>query len=147
MAEATPVDRAQGEAALPEARRRSRSKEQQQASRENGARSHGPLTDEGKARSAGNALKHGLFAARYVTLPGESDDEFRGMRDRVAHDLGAAGEVEGTLAHTVATAVWREQRLDAVERELWDPEKELGPLDDAEGRAKLELLSRLQQRN
>jgi hypothetical protein len=42
------------------------------ASRQNGARSRGPKTAEGKARSAQNALKHGLCARRFVVLGDEA---------------------------------------------------------------------------
>jgi hypothetical protein len=50
------------------------------ASRRNGARSRGPKTAAGRARSAGNALKHGLCARRLTLLADEDAAEFRDLR-------------------------------------------------------------------
>jgi hypothetical protein len=47
------------------------------ASRRNGARSRGPRTAAGWARTARNALKHGLRARRQVLLDDEDASEFR----------------------------------------------------------------------
>jgi hypothetical protein len=48
-----------------------------EASRINGARSRGPKTPEGKARSSQNALKHGFRVQKHVVLPGEDAAAFQ----------------------------------------------------------------------
>ena len=50
----------------------------QQAARENGARSRGPITPEGKAKSARNSLKHGLCGQLNIALDNELPAERRG---------------------------------------------------------------------
>jgi hypothetical protein len=52
------------------------------ANRENALKSHGPVTEAGKAAVRLNALKHGL-RARQLVLPSESQEEF----DQLCHDL------------------------------------------------------------
>ena len=48
---------------------------QMKANRKNAKKSTGPRTEEGKSRSAKNALKHGLLA-RDIVLPGEDPADF-----------------------------------------------------------------------
>ena len=50
---------------------------QSEASRLNGARSNGPATDAGKARSALNGVRHGLCGRTFFLLPDEDPAEFR----------------------------------------------------------------------
>lgn len=112
--------------------------------RANGALSHGPVTDEGKARSSRNALKHGLYAVQNVVLPGEDAAAFEAHRLAVADAHEAEGEPEHLLAHGIAGAHWNEHRLDAMQLALIEAHAEhpLGPLGSEEGRAQLALLLR-----
>ena len=51
------------------------------ASRENGAKSQGPITEAGKARSSLNAMKSGLHSKRRL-ISGESEAEFQALVDQ-----------------------------------------------------------------
>ena len=50
------------------------------AARANGAKSHGPVTEEGKAKSSQNALRHGAFAS-LVLLASESPIPFDALTE------------------------------------------------------------------
>jgi hypothetical protein len=89
-----------------------------EASRRNGAMSRGPRTPEGKARSAQNALKHGLRALRFVVLADEDGAEFRALEAALLEELAPAGALQAVLAQRVAVAAWRLARADRIEAEL-----------------------------
>jgi hypothetical protein len=90
-----------------------------EASRRNGAKSRGPRTPEGKARSARNALKHGMRAQKYVVLPEEDADEFAGLQAAMIEELAPVGMLQAVLARRVAVAAWRLARADRIEAELF----------------------------
>jgi hypothetical protein len=91
-----------------------------EASRRNGAKSRGPKTPEGKARSAQNALKHGLRAQKYIVLPEEDAAEFAGLEAAMIEELAPVGALQTVLARRVAIAAWRLARADRIEVELFE---------------------------
>jgi len=90
-----------------------------EASRKNGAKSRGPKTSEGKARSAQNALKHGLRAQKYVVLPEEDAAEFAALEAALIAELAPVGALQTVLARRVVVAAWRLARADRIEVELF----------------------------
>jgi hypothetical protein len=96
-----------------------------QASRINGAKSRGPRTAEGKARSSQNALKHGLRAQKFVLVEGEDAAEFEALEAALADELAPVGVLQSVLAGRIARAAWRLSRADRMEVELF--ERECGP--------------------
>jgi hypothetical protein len=89
-----------------------------EASRRNGAKSRGPKTEEGKARSAQNALKHGLSAQKYLVLPEEDAAEFAALEAALLEELTPVGTLQTLLARRVAVAAWRLERADRLEAEV-----------------------------
>jgi hypothetical protein len=93
-----------------------------EASRRNGAKSRGPKTPEGKARSARNALKHGMRAHKYLVLPQEDAIEFAGLEAALLEELAPLGAMQTLLARRVVVAAWRLARADRLETELFGEE-------------------------
>jgi hypothetical protein len=89
------------------------------ASRKNGAKSRGPRTEEGKAKSAQNALRHGLRAQKYLVLPEEDAAEFAALEAALVAELAPVGALQTVLARRVAVAAWRLARADRLEIELF----------------------------
>ncbi len=89
------------------------------ASRANGARSLGPVTPEGKARSSRNALRHGLLA-KCVVLSNESPAGFQELHDQFVNRFGPADGVEDGLLEEMIAASWRLRRVWALETRLLD---------------------------
>jgi hypothetical protein len=100
------------------------------ASRRNGAKSRGPVTPEGKARSSRNALKHGLRADKFVVVDDERPEEFAALAAALVDELAPEGALQGLLAARIARAAWRLERAERIEAELFarhaDRDRNLG---------------------
>jgi hypothetical protein len=91
-----------------------------EASRRNGAKSCGPITAEGKARAAQNALKHGFRAQKHVVLPGEDAAAFQEIEAGLIEELAPEGALQAALAQRVVAAMWRLARADRIEAGLFE---------------------------
>jgi hypothetical protein len=91
-----------------------------EASRKNGARSRGPVTPEGKARSAQNALRHGLRAEKYVVLPDEDAAAYAALEAALRAELAPQGVLQSILVGRIAHAAWRLDRAERIEVQLFE---------------------------
>jgi len=89
--------------------------------RANGAKSHGPVTPQGRAISSRNSLRHG-FAAKSVVLPTESSHEFQALLRSYVVQFDPRGGVEQELVQTMVAARWRLRRIGNIETALLSTE-------------------------
>jgi len=99
---------------------RPRSPAQIEAARRNGARSRGPVTPEGKARSSRNALKHGLAALHHFVLEDEAPTELEELTTRLMAECSPETEIEARLVKRMAIAFWKSERAERIEVALFD---------------------------
>ncbi|MFL5332412.1 MAG: hypothetical protein ACJ8H8_04365 [Geminicoccaceae bacterium] len=78
----------------------------------------GPKTPEGKARSAMNALKHGLRARTFGILPGEEQSEWALHLAELRASYGPVDAAEEKLVAAIAAAMWHEIRADRTLAEV-----------------------------
>src|SRR5918911_595005 len=87
-----------------------RTDKQIDASRRNGAKSKGPVTAEGRARSSQNAYKHG-FAAKRLVLPHEDPAKLEAHVAAYVQRFAPIDKVEYDLVEQLALAAWRLARI------------------------------------
>ena len=121
---------------------------QAQAARENGAKSHGPITAEGKAASALNATKHGL-SSNTVVLSTENPAEYTALLNDYVHRLAPQGAAELDLVHEIASNRWRMRRVVRLESAVLDAqcERQCDPDLSPEASAKLDAAANAQLQN
>ena len=90
------------------------SPKQVQANRENAKLSTGPRTEEGKKRTALNAIKHG-FRAKEPLIPGEDPEEFARHGAELNVELTPVGVVEQNLVDQLIDITWRLKRFGRIE--------------------------------
>jgi hypothetical protein len=87
------------------------------AARNNGARSNGPATPEGKRRSSQNAIRHGLLA-NCLMLQDESRAAFDALLAQHLDRLQPADGVEYGFIEEMVAAYWRMRRAWALETRM-----------------------------
>lgn len=106
------------------------SEKQLEANRKN-AKLGGVKTEEGKAISRYNAIKHGILS-REVLLEGEEEKTLVGLGKRLRSELEPKTELELVLVDRITANVWRLRRVMQIEREIMSDQKE----DDFSDRVK-----------
>jgi len=90
------------------------SDKQIQASKANGARSRGPITEQGKRNSSRNSLRHGLLA-QTVVLEEESRPRFLELLAAYMEEYKPRAASQVSLVETMAVARWRQLRIWGVQ--------------------------------
>ena len=90
------------------------SERKSETARQNGAKSKGPITPEGRRASARSNLKHGLLSES-VVLEGESIERFNALHDEIFALVEPEGPIETSLAENMIMCRWRQMRLWVLE--------------------------------
>lgn len=97
---------------------RSISERNRAANRKNAQRSTGPKTEAGKARSRGNAIKHGFFVQEMPLQRWHFTEDFR-KAERLFQELvdhfQPVGPVEKILVEMIVECCWKMRRLQIAE--------------------------------
>src|SRR6266446_1209579 len=96
-----------------------RSQKQNEASRINGARSRGPVSEQGKQNSARNAVRHGLLAGT-VVLKEESHQRFLDLLKDFMYEFQPTTATQVTLIETMTVARWRQIRVWSAQKNAID---------------------------
>jgi hypothetical protein len=114
-----------------------------EANRANAQKSTGPRTEEGKARSSRNAVKHGL-SSRDLVIRSEERETFNDWLAEYRAELDPQGSLEEALFNQIVYADWNLARVRRLEAELFTGD--VDPLLDEQNEAKLDRLARYAQR-
>jgi hypothetical protein len=85
------------------------------ARQQNGLKSKGPVSEQGKYNSSRNAVRHGILSSTIV-LDGESSDRFVEHLTALQEFFLPANEVERSLVETLAVCRWRQMRIWGIEK-------------------------------
>jgi len=90
-----------------------------QTSAANGRHSKGPVTPEGKRRSSGNAVRHGLLS-RCLVLEDESAKAFNSLLETHIQRFRPTDDVELGIVEEMTASMWRLRRSWAIETSMLD---------------------------
>src|SRR5580698_8801891 len=111
-----------------------------EASRKNGARSRGPITEAGKQNSARNSTRHGLLA-QTVVLDEESADRFLDLFTGYMDEHKPSTATQISLVETMAAARWRQLRVWGAQKTSID--RDMALQDPSVGPASVRVLAAL----
>ena len=94
--------------------KRRTSERRAEASRANGAKSRGPVTERGKYNSSLNSRRYGLLS-RFLVLPGERPELFQEQYDDFMEEHQPRTPTERALVEEMVTSWWRKQRVWGME--------------------------------
>ena len=89
-----------------------------EANRRNAENSTGPTTPEGKQRSRGNALRHGLTAETVIGVL-ESAEDYAAFETAIMAEYDPQSVIESELVARLASLLWRLRRATAIETGLF----------------------------
>lgn len=95
--------------------------DQIEAARRNGSLSRGPVSPDGKARSARNATRHGMHS-NTVILRNESAELYNGIAEQYLAECEPRTVRERDLVMQIVNAHWRLARMNAMETAALDLE-------------------------
>lgn len=87
-----------------------------ESNRLNALKSTGPKTQDGKAASSKNAIKHGVYSEA-LTVLGEVAEDYDALRSGLIVSLEPASVLEERLVDRLASLWWRLERAGRVERQ------------------------------
>ncbi len=87
------------------------------ANRANAQHSTGPVTEQGKATSSLNALKHGFYSKQFIVADDERE-EFEDLRDSLLDEVDPRSPIAVTLFVQLLHAAWNLHRVQRLEAEL-----------------------------
>ena len=102
-----------------------RTDQQKEASKTNGAKSKGPVTPEGKAKSSKNRMRHNLTSGHIVLLPTKIPKSSSSTPSATSTVSPRADYVERDLVNQMIAASWRLARISAIECSLTEIEMDL----------------------
>src|SRR5437660_2287058 len=80
------------------------------SARANGAKSHGPVTEQGRKKSSMNALKHGI-TARTVLFSNDNHAEYDVLLESYVESLQPIDPFEMGLVVEIVNTKWQECRV------------------------------------
>lgn len=99
-----------------------------ESARVNGAKSKGPVTEEGKAKAALNSVTHGM-SAKTLILQNENPEQFAAMLASYTNYLAPSNPIEMDLVSDMVAARWRLRRIWRYETAMIDIEMDVQAAD------------------